>query len=253
MQQDVSDQVQLGKAFEGNAQGGGATCSFSITPVTGERTAFNRGFVRDRYDDAGKTEPPAYLDEKKDRVKNVLRSHLNDVGVKWYLGMKVVFKRDTDFGEQFADPVFVSSTFLLVNLIDFEEQFEEGRAQILETICHFQREGSGWVFDSIVFFDINVAQFNPLAGRKHQDLPKFIQDKKAVLNIVNEDEKCFLWAVLACRHILELTKSHEERGVFFNSNRASHYRPFEGELNMNGIPLPVRIVDIREFELQNPN
>jgi hypothetical protein len=43
-----------------------------------------------------------------------------------------------------------------------------------------------------VLIDKNV----PLRGSSYKDLPKFIKDKKAVINIKNDDNQCFKWCLL---------------------------------------------------------
>ena len=64
----------------------------------------------------------------------------------------------------------------------------------------------------------------------------------SLVNIQNEDQKCFLWCVLAHIHKIE---THPER--------VSKYKPFENEINMQGIYYPVKIKDIDKFENQNEN
>ena len=216
--------------------------------VQGETSALNRRFVRTRFDDAGTSDPPSFFEKKKNDVKEVLENNLND-GVKWFMAMQVLFKRETDNGEQWTDPVFRAGTLTLLGMHDFESQFEDSRDVILERISNFQREGSGWVFDRIVYLDINCARYDPLSGNAHMVLPEFIRNKRAVLNIQNEDQKCFLWCVLAAQHIPDLI----EQGVTRNLERVNHYRPYEKELNMDGISLPVQVREISRFERQNPS
>ena len=48
--------------------------------------------------------------------------------------------------------------------------------------------------------DLGVAVYTPLEGASYLPLPKKIKDKKAVLNIQNKDQKCFLWSVLMAKH-----------------------------------------------------
>ena len=73
-------------------------------------------------------------------------------------------------------------------------------------------------------------------------LPKEIEKKRACLNIQNNDQKCFLWCVLAKLHPVEHGK---------HPYRVSKYRPYENELNMSGIEYPVKISSINKFERQN--
>ena len=73
-------------------------------------------------------------------------------------------------------------------------------------------------------------------------LPNFIQNKNAVINIKNEDDKCFLWSVL--RYLRPVQK---------NGERLSDLKKYENDLNFNQINFNVKVKDITKFENQNPD
>ena len=52
-------------------------------------------------------------------------------------------------------------------------------------------EGSGWRITAITKVVLNVFNITQLKGCSFVELPKFIQDRKAVLNIQNRDNRCF--------------------------------------------------------------
>ena len=91
--------------------------------------------------------------------------------------------------------------------------------------------------------DLGVAVYAPLQGSSYMKLPKGLEDKKAILNVQNEDEKCFLWSVLAALHRVNW-KDHPFR--------VQHYKCYEHELNVSGIEFPMKVKDISKFERQNP-
>ena len=103
-----------------------------------------------------------------------------------------------------SEPVFQSKPSIAVNLSDvnIDAHFE----QIERKVVDYLREGSGWTFDKIIKLYINTIAYKPLEGRTHIKLPKYIADKKAVLNINNRDDKCFLWSVLAALHPVNESK-----------------------------------------------
>ena len=43
--------------------------------------------------------------------------------------------------------------------------------------------------------EIHLVDYNPLSGTAHIPQPKKIADKKAVINMKNEDDQCFKWSV----------------------------------------------------------
>ena len=91
--------------------------------------------------------------------------------------------------------------------------------------------------------DLGIAAYTPLHGSSYVKLPAKLEDKKAILNIQNDDQKCFLWSILAALHPVHW-RDHAQR--------VQHYRSFEGELNVGGIEFPVKVSDITKFEKQNP-
>ena len=85
-----------------------------------------------------------------------------------------------------------------------------------------------------------MAKYVPLTGSQYIELPPKVKNSKAVINIQNDGDKCFLWSVLA--HLYEAN---------YSKHRVYHYKPHESELNMNGIAYPVTVKDVPKFEKQN--
>ena len=48
----------------------------------------------------------------------------------------------------------------------------------------------------MVQLEIHTIEFNPKKGSSYIPLPDWISNKKAIVNIQNKDEKCFLWCIL---------------------------------------------------------
>ena len=81
--------------------------------------------------------------------------------------------------------------------------------------------------------NLNVVRYNPLRASSYIDLPESIKNKQACVNVQNnDDDKCFVWAVLSA-----------EKNIHWKNNpeRLSHYTPFEKTLKMDGIPTAVPI------------
>ncbi|KAK3731613.1 hypothetical protein QZH41_015864 [Actinostola sp. cb2023] len=101
-----------------------------------------------------------------------------------------------------------------------------------------QREGSSW----ILHLDLNTAQYTPIKGSSYLPLPKQLKDKKAIVNIKNNDNKCFMWSVLAALHPVHWKDQ---------PHRVTHYQPHLNKLNFDGIEFPVSISKMSKFEKQN--
>jgi hypothetical protein len=104
---------------------------------------------------------------------------------------------------------------------------------------------SGWSLESIEYCDMYVDKYQPIQGELYIDLPKIIKDKKAIINIKNIDNKCFMWCVLA--HLYPVAKDAE---------RVSKYNKEEyiNSVNWNDIPFPTPVDEkiYKKFERQNP-
>ena len=70
-------------------------------------------------------------------------------------------------------------------------------------------EGSGWIVESIESQYINISTYRPLSESSYMNLPIELRSpKKGLINIKNEDQKCFLWC-----HVRNInpSKEHPER------------------------------------------
>ena len=68
---------------------------------------------------------------------------------------------------------------------------------LLLMIEDFQQHGSGWVLDELLKLDLHILEFNLLRATSYIPHPGELRRKKAIINIKNKDEKCFLRSVIA--------------------------------------------------------
>ena len=125
---------------------------------------------------------------------------------------------------------------------NLNELYDQIMSEINETMEILQDvEGSGWVFEGIKNIEILTVPIDPLRGSKYIELPEYIANKKAIINIKNKDEDCFKWCILRA-----LNPKKE------NPNRVDkQLRAAEKSINMEGISSPTKIDDITKFEKQN--
>ena len=112
---------------------------------------------------------------------------------------------------------------------------------ILNDIDAYQENGSGWYFVEVLQLEIHTVEFNPSKGSSYIPLPDWISNKKAIVNIQNKDEKCFLWCILRYLHPKE---THDER--------IKDLEKYENSINTKGITFPMKLKDISKFEKLNP-
>ena len=80
--------------------------------------------------------------------------------------------------------------------------------RILEKMATFQSMGSGWRLYSIIKLELHTTRYTPFRGETWIPLPKELANKKAIINMQNKDNKCFLWCVLRALNPCE--KTHKE-------------------------------------------
>ena len=102
---------------------------------------------------------------------------------------------------------------------------------------------SRFVFDEVLFLNVNFHKVNLTQGSSYIPLPSWIASKKAVINPKNENDKeCFKWAVTAALHYKEI-KSHPEP--------MSNIVEYTNNYNWSRLEFPVAINNINEFEKNN--
>ena len=114
--------------------------------------------------------------------------------------------------------------------------------KIIEELETYQENGSGWYFKEIIQLEIHTVEFNPAKGSSYIPLPDWISNKKAIVNIENKDEKCFLWCILRYLHPRK-----------DNDARLTDLKKYEFSLNTKGITFPMKLNHISKFEKLNPS
>ena len=75
--------------------------------------------------------------------------------------------------------------------------------KILESFATFQNKGSGWRFKKIIKLEIHISKYRIIGGSSYIPLSEYLKNKKAIINIKNNDEECFKWSVTRALHMKE--------------------------------------------------
>ena len=122
---------------------------------------------------------------------------------------------------------------------DIEPFLADAHAQLDKHVDKFTNNGSGWTLESVMSLSVNIAKYAPLKGSSYIELPKYLKDKKAILNVENEDNKCLKWALLSCLHPAKK-----------NPQRVNKYMQFK-ELRFTGVDFPVPLSQMPKVERLN--
>ena len=151
--------------------------------------------------------------------------------------------RLSTLGETEIKPAdFHSDIWVNLDGTDEREFYDRMVERIIEKMATFQSMGSGWRLYNIIQLELHIVRYNPLRGETWIPLPKELANKKAIINVKNKDNKCFLWCVLRALNPKENNAERVDKELKTKLNT----------LNVEGIEYPVSLKDINEFERQNP-
>ena len=206
-----------------------------------EISAFNNYINQYVIDGSDVYDGLSFLMEAKRSIINVLDSNR---GIKAILYLNCVMVRETHVGIIRKKFYFHSAIKIILENTDVEEVFNEMVDEIEQAIQRTENaEGSGWVLESIIDIKLHTANWDPLNAGSYMELPANLKNKKAIINMKNQDDECFKWCVLRA---LYPKNNHPERvDKDLNSKQDT--------LNMKGIKYPVSFRDIDRFESLNPN
>ena len=186
-------------------------------------------------------DPESFMADVKRSVINFLRKNRR-TKVKLILRCNME-KNNISTGEVITlKTAFNSKPEVNLEGTDVHDLYNTMADRVLEAMATFQRDGSNWTFKSIICLEIHTVVYEPLKGNSYIPLPPKLAQKKAIINMKNEDDKCFTWSVLRA---LNPREEHAER-IDKDLNKK------EDSLNMTGIVYPVQLNAIDKFERQNP-
>ena len=124
------------------------------------------------------------------------------------------------------------------NFSEIEELVDEMINHMKEQIENPALLNSRFVFDEVLFTNIDFHQLNLTRESSYLPLPQWLAKKKAIINPQNEDEECFKWAVIAASVNIK------------DPQRISKLKKFEKDFDWSGIEFTVSVKDIRKFEFK---
>ena len=213
-----------------------------FTPVK-EKSAFNNFTVQYVIKGSPDYDTTTFLTVAKPFLINIMDKNRN---IKARLYLNCVMKRTDPDGFTLIKKFAFHSIGqkIITEETDLHEIYKEMMDEIEEEVQKVEHaEGSGWEFVEVENLTLHTDIWDPLKASSYIDLPKELKNKNAIINMKNEDNKCFLWCVLRA---LNPKDTHPER---IDKDLKSK----EHTLNMEGIAYPVDFKNIDRFEKQNPD
>ena len=142
---------------------------------------------------------------------------------------------------------FNTKTFSIYTISDLEKLFiDHVTDPILKDMEEFEQRESGWSLKRIELLNVIMQKYNPMRCGTYIRLPKSIAQRGACINVQNDDDMCFKWAILSALVPL--------RGIKIDhAYRVQQYLRYEAEFNLDfsNIQFPVDPMDVPKFEKLN--
>ena len=213
----------------------------NLTPKE-HKTAIKGYFKTFRVDGIDGMDEKTFMNSVKPRVLNLIKSK-GSIKVKLILTVKFTKENPATGNIDINIWFFPSNVEIVTEATDISNLYDQMTDKIFESIQNFQNRGSGWQFDRVEHLDININPYNPLSASSYIKLPKKLYEKKAIINVKNEnDHECFKWAVTSAVFPQEK-----------NAERLSKQMREDSEkFDWTGIEFPVSLKQIDKFENNNP-
>ena len=173
--------------------------------------------------------------------ERLLKTLTSMKGFKLLEIMKVTFEKISGKTTITKTAYFNSSNHIVLNENDLRDALKVSNEQIMNKIGVWISEGSGWTITSVDKHYINVAGYKPMEGSSYIDLPTELKNKKAMINLKNEDNECFRWC-----HIRHLNPQKDHTDRIKQSDRK-----YIDKLDYTGVTFPVNIKQMNKIEQQN--
>lgn len=190
----------------------------------------------------------SYIDELRDQARKLKKILQSRISLGPFRFKVVYFAMMKNEGGKIKSAVFwghnekatdsIKKIKTILRKADINKAVDDYKNNIIEKIEKYTVEKSGWVWLHSISFEFFIMKYDIRGGSSYIPLPKWT--RRCTVNVQNQDQKCFLWSILAWKH---QRQNHAER--------VNYYKQFENEINMTGINYPVEEKDWKKIEKQN--
>ena len=126
---------------------------------------------------------------------------------------------------------FSSNSEIILTATDVRTLIREMEEKVLERSINYNKLGSNCVLSKILKMDINFINYVPISGGSYIELPTELKNKKAIINMKNEDNQCFKWVVTRALNMKKKNNERMDEELIKKSE----------ELNWGGMEFPVKL------------
>ena len=166
--------------------------SLSIKEVSEAFTRYAKSYS---IEIAARQDPLVQLISSKLTIKDLFKNLLDEIsGFKYHIIVNATLHKDKLNDNSEDASVYFNSKIKTVINLNFEDSIDECFEEILYRVDDWINKGSGWVTESVNKEYVNISKYSPLLGSSYIELPdKLNHPKNGLINMRNNDNKCFLW------------------------------------------------------------
>ena len=165
--------------------------------------------------------PKFFQDAKQELATLATLQIVKMKGIKLKLSYIGNFYLPTDEDHTLYEKNFRSEIHEMINNDNIESAIDQAVSELENQIDDYIQFKSGWVLDSNIELHVSIFKYQPIRGSSFIKLPKIIANKKACINIQNDDERCFLYCVVAHDH--PVTKN-----AYLAKQYEKHFNDYQG-------------------------
>ena len=199
--------------------------------------AFGGAYRRYRIDGMPRMDPDTFFSRIRRFLIDMLKRESRTGAVRAQTTTWIRFSQDGELVEL----AFNSRIMNVYNLSDMDEIVGEMIKHIKEQIKNPAPLNSRFVFDEVLYIDVDFHQLNLTRGSSYLPLPDWLMKKKAIINPRNEDQECFKWVVIAASRWKDIDN---------NPQKISKLARFQSDFDWSGIRFLVSVKDIKKFEIK---
>ena len=205
--------------------------------------AFNGAYRSYRFKARPKMDVDTFFNRiKKGLIELIKRELKTRTSVRIQMTAWIRFVRDDEEGQDRVELAFNSLMTSAYRGSDLDQIVGGMIANMKFQIENPALLNSRFVFDEVLYLDVNFHQLNLTRGSSYLQLPDFIAKRKAMINPQNGGKECFKWAIIAADKWMDID-SHPER--------VSNLRESADFYDWSGLEFPVSLKQIEKFEAKN--
>src|SRR2546425_3192373 len=177
-----------------------------------------------------------FCNSVKENILNRLKTSLQEQqAIKYNIFVDCLMKNVT--GEE-LDVAVKTKNIVIVQDTDVSNTLDEAFKVLERELEEVELKKSGWSLYAIDGLRLRVNKYRPLSGSTYIPLPQKIANKKACINVENDDNECFRYAVLS-------------KFVTKDAQRQSQYNNIQHQYDFSSITFPTSLEEVKKFEKKN--